>query len=162
MSVSDTPTVSAVRLYLVQHGLAKSAGDDPLRPLTDEGADDVSRVARLATSRLGVQVERIVHSGKTRARGTAEIWAALVGIDSEEDDGLAPNDDPAPWVERLSVETADVMLVGHLPHLAAFAGALLTGDPRRQVIGFQQGGLITLERAETGWSVVVVLPPSVA
>ena len=102
MSVSDTPTVSAVRLYLVQHGLAKSADDDPLRPLTEEGADDVSRVARLATSRLGVQVERIVHSGKTRARGTAEIWAALVGFDSEEDDGLAPNDDPAPWVERLS------------------------------------------------------------
>ena len=162
MSASATPTVSAVRLYLVQHGLAKSADDDPLRPLTDEGADDVRRVARLATSRLGVQAERIVHSGKTRARETAEIWAALLGIDPEEDDGLAPNDDPAPWVERLSGETADVLLVGHLPHLAALAGALLTGDPRRQVIGFQQGGLITLERAETGWSVVVVLPPSVA
>jgi phosphohistidine phosphatase SixA len=66
--------VAAVRVYLVQHGLAESADDDPLRPLTGEGADDVSRVARLATSRLGVQAERIVHSGKTRARETAEIW----------------------------------------------------------------------------------------
>jgi phosphohistidine phosphatase len=162
LSASATPTVSAVRLYLVQHGLAKSADEDPLRPLTDEGADGVSRVARLATSRLGVHAERIVHSGKKRARETAEIWGALLGIDPEEDDGLAPNDDPAPWVERLSGETADVLLVGHLPHLAALAGALLTGNSSRQVIGFQQGGLITLERDATGWSVVVVLPPSVA
>ena len=82
-----------MRVYLVQHGLAKSADDDPLRPLTDEGADDVSRVARLATSRLGVKAERIVHSGKARARETAAIWGALLGIDSEEDDGLAPNDE---------------------------------------------------------------------
>ena len=35
-------------LYLVRHGQAKGQDEDPQRPLTDRGADDVTRVARLA------------------------------------------------------------------------------------------------------------------
>ena len=33
-----------MRLYLVQHGEAKSEEEDPDRPLTDRGASDVRRV----------------------------------------------------------------------------------------------------------------------
>ena len=149
-------------LYLVQHGQAKDEEDDPRRPLTDQGADDVARVARLAVGRLGTQPGRVIHSGKTRARQTAETWGGLLGIDTEESDGLAPNDDPATWVERLSAETDDVMLVGHLPNLARLATVLLTGESSRPLIRFQQGGLVALERADSGWFVALVLPPSAA
>jgi phosphohistidine phosphatase len=154
--------VAAVRLSLVQHGLAKSDDEDPQRPLTESGSDDVARVARWAVERLGAQPARIVHSGKLRARQTAEIWSALLGVEAEEGDGLAPNDDPTNWLDRLTDETADVMLVGHLPHLARLAAALLTGDSGGQVIAFQQGGLAALERTDSGWVVTLVLPPSAA
>jgi phosphohistidine phosphatase len=53
------------------------------------------------------------------------------------------------------------MLVGHLPYLARLAGLLLTGDPDRQLIGFQQGGLVALEPTDTGWVVALLLPPPV-
>ena len=149
-------------LYLVQHGHAKREDDDPDRTLTDDGVGDVTRVARLAVDRLGTRPRRVVHSGKTRARQTAEIWGGLVEVDPEESDALAPNDDPTTWVRRLATETGDLMLVGHLPHLARLAGSLLTGDPDRQVVAFQQGGLVGLERTDAGWVIALLLPPSAA
>jgi phosphohistidine phosphatase len=51
-------------------------------------------------------------------------WGGLLGIDSAEGDGLAPNDDPTTWVQRIASEPADLMLVGHLPHLGWLASVL--------------------------------------
>src|SRR5437588_6819430 len=117
----------AVRLALVQHGQAKAESEDPERPLTDQGVDEVTRVARHCVERLALRPTRVLHSGKTRAHQTAEIWARLLGVDVEATDGLAPNDDPTIWAERVDAEAADLMLVGHLPHLARLAALLLTG-----------------------------------
>ena len=156
------PTVTAMRVYLVQHGQAKPEDEDRQRPLTDRGADDVAWVAHWAIDRFGVRPSRVVHSGKTRSRQTAEVWGRLLGVDAEQGDGLAPNDDPTAWVRRLTAETADVMLVGHLPHLAKLASLLLTGDPDGQLIGFQQAGLVALEHTDAGWIVTLLLPPSAA
>jgi phosphohistidine phosphatase len=151
--------VTAVKVYLVQHGAAKPEDEDPQRPLTDRGADDVTWVAHWAIDRFGVRPSRVIHSGKTRARETAEIWGRLTGVDPEEGDGLAPNDDPSTWVGRVAAETGDVMLVGHLPHLAKVASLLLTGDADRQPVGFRQGGLVAVEHG-AGWAAILVLPPS--
>jgi phosphohistidine phosphatase len=150
-----------VKLYLVQHGQAKAENEDPDRPLTPQGVNDVGRVARYAVERLSVQPGRVVHSGKLRARQTAEAWGGLLNVDVEETDTLSPNDDPSDWVAQLQTEAADVMLVGHLPHLARLAALLLTGDPTRSVIAFRQGGLVGLERNEAAWAASVVLPPPV-
>lgn len=151
-----------MRLYLVQHGEAKAESEDPDRPLTDRGAADVRRVARNAVERLGVRPGRLVHSGRTRARQTTEIWAELLDARPEEADGLAPGGDPSTWVERLQHETGDLLLAGHLPHLARLAGVLLAGDAERPVVTFRPGGLVGLEHGDTGWSVWVVLPPEAA
>ena len=148
-----------MRLYLVQHGQATSEVEDPERPLTDQGVDDVERVARYAVAKLSVGADRVVHSGKTRARQTAEIWRGLLDADGDQADALAPNDDPTTWVERLEAESEDLMLVGHLPHLGRLAALLLTGDADRAVIRFRQGGLVGVERTDTRWAVSVVLPP---
>jgi phosphohistidine phosphatase len=149
-----------MRLFLVQHGEATSEQEDPERPLTDRGAGDVRRVARVASDVGLVTAARIVHSGKTRAHQTAEIWSEALGIPVQEADGLAPLDDPRIWAERVAAETDDLMLVGHLPHLARLAGLLLTGDPDRPVVAFQQGGLVGLDPGESGWSVALMLPPT--
>jgi phosphohistidine phosphatase len=148
-----------VRLSLVQHGQAKAEEEDPDRPLTDEGVDVVGRVARHAIETFGVRVDRVIHSGKTRARQTAELWGGLLDTGVEQSDGLAPNDDPAIWAARLDAHADDLMIVGHLPHLARLAGLLLTGDAETSVVSFRQGGVVGLERSDEGWVVSLVLPP---
>jgi phosphohistidine phosphatase len=149
-----------MRLYLVQHGEAKTEAEDPERPLTDRGASDVRRVARVAAEAGTVAVERILHSGKTRARQTAETWGEALGVPVDEAEGLTPLDDPSIWAKRVTAAPGNVMLAGHLPHLAKLAGLLLVGDAERPVVAFQQGGLVGLEHDGTGWSVFLVLPPA--
>jgi phosphohistidine phosphatase len=146
-------------LFLVQHGEATSEAEDPERPLTDGGARDVRDVIRLATDAGVVSVERILHSGKRRAEQTAAAWGEALGVPVETAGGLAPRDDPAIWASRVANATGDVMLVGHLPHLAKLAGLLVAGDADRPVVAFRPGGLVGLEHGAFGWSAVLVLPP---
>jgi phosphohistidine phosphatase len=148
-----------MRIYLVQHGQAKSEDEDPERPLTDQGVGDVTGVARYAVDQLGVRPARVVHSGKTRARQTAEIWGGLLGSGVEHADALAPKDDPSTWAARIDAAKGDVMLVGHLPHLARLAGLLLTGDKDQVPVTFQPGAVVGLEDSDAGWTVWLVLPP---
>lgn len=91
-----------MRLYLIQHGEAKSEEEDPDRPLTDRGVTDVRRVVGVAAGAGSVVVERIFHSGKTRARHTAAAWGEALGVPIDEADGLAPRDDPAIWAARIT------------------------------------------------------------
>ena len=143
-----------MRLYLVQHGEAKPESEDPDRPLTDQGAADVRKVAAGAAV---VGAARIIHSGKTRARQTAEIWAQTLGVPIDASDGLSPNDDPAIWAGRTGEE--DLMLVGHLPHLARLTGLLVAGDAACPVVAFRNAGLVGLDHVDGSWSVELVIPP---
>lgn len=147
-----------MRLYLVQHGEAKSEAEDPDRPLTDRGAAHVREVADRATAAGLVAVDRIVHSGKTRARQTAEAWGERLGIKVEEQDGLAPNDDASIWARRLT--GGNLMLVGHLPHLANLTALLLGADARQPA--FRNGELVGLEQGSSGGWTVVISPPGAA
>ncbi|MFQ6047560.1 MAG: histidine phosphatase family protein, partial [Gemmatimonadales bacterium] len=92
-----------MRLYLMQHGEAKSKEENPDRPLTDGGRAEVEAVARLLSDRQLVPHVAAFHSGKTRARETAEILARNVktvrGV--AEWEGLQPLDDPAFWARNL-------------------------------------------------------------
>ena len=144
-----------MRAYLVRHGDAKGQDVDPQGHLTDRGAQDVRRVATEAVADLDVRPVSIFHSGKARSRQTAEIWGGLVGVEAKESDGLAPNDDPSAWAQRLVGEGDDVMIVGHLPHLERLVGLLVTGDADRPVVGFPAGGLVVVDRGDDGWLVAV-------
>lgn len=149
-------------VYLIQHGKATSKDEDPDRPLTGEGRREVERVAAHLARTGGPAPPRIVHSGKTRARETAEILGeeAGHGTDVEEGDGLSPMDDPAGWAGRLD-GSESVALVGHLPHLSRLAGLLLTGDPDAEPVRFRNGGVVALEPAEEGdgWVLAWALVP---
>jgi phosphohistidine phosphatase len=150
--------LTPVHVYLVRHGEANSKDVDPERHLSGRGADQVRQIATDAVSDLGVRPALVVHSGNARARETAEIWSGLIGADTAEGDGLAPNDDPSIWATRLEAEADDVMLVGHLPHLERLVGLLVTGDADAAVAGFPAGGLVGLERTGDGWVVSAARP----
>lgn len=150
-----------MRLYLVQHGLAKSEEEDPERHLSNKGISESEMVAgRLASLHIGA--DSIFHSPKLRARETALIFAGQLkplAVASERD-GLAPKDDPAIWDEHLQGEKGDVMLVGHLPHLARLASFLLCGDSEREMVRFKNSGVLCLERGDdSSWSVSWMLVP---
>jgi phosphohistidine phosphatase len=150
-----------MQLYLVQHGAAKSETEDPERRLTDAGRRSMERTAAFLES-LHISVDHIEHSGKSRARQTAEILAARLhpvgGI--HEVAGIAPNDDVEPMRSRLENESEKLMIVGHLPYLSRLLARLLDLDANHAVVGFQMGGLVRVDRDDRGrWGVRWVLPP---
>jgi len=152
-----------VQVYLVQHGEAKPEAQDPTRPLTDRGREEVQRVAQHAAA-LGLRIAEIRHSGKLRARQTAEILVGalspLHGI--REMDGLAPADDPGKATAEIESAREPLMLVGHLPHLSRLASLLLVGDPGREIIRFRNGAIVCLVQAEGRWLLQWVLTPELA
>jgi phosphohistidine phosphatase len=147
----------------MQHGESKSKEDGPARSLTDKGRSEVERVAAFLARTAQCESMPIRHSGKTRARETAEALArTLEAATVEETDGLAPLDDPALWAERLSETDEGVVLVGHLPHLARLTSLLLASDPERGIVEVSNAGMVCLQRNEDGhwalrWSVVPAL-----
>ena len=93
-----------------------------------------------------VQVAGIQHSGKDRARQTAEIFAtALNPTEGLTDcEGINPLDDVTAFAKRLDA-TANQMYVGHLPFMQRLVSYLMIGDPERVVIEFQNGGVVCLD-----------------
>jgi phosphohistidine phosphatase len=151
-----------MKLYLVRHGEAKPAEIDPSRGLSTKGVQDITKVAEfLANARL--DVNKILHSGKTRTQQTASILADHITVQHGvyDTDGLSPNDDPSIWAVRLSRLTEDTMLVGHLPHLAKLAARLLCDDFKSPLITFHAAGVICINRSHEGWSVEWMIIPDI-
>jgi len=151
-----------MRLYLVQHGAAASKDVDPDRSLTAEGLETVGTVgAFLASSEI--RPARIEHSGKLRARQTAEILADSVGPPDgiHEIEGIAPLDAIMPLAEQLAASVTDVMIVGHLPHLSRLATRLLGGEHEDDaIVSFQMGGVVCLVRDDAEhWAVAWMVVP---
>ncbi len=150
-----------MNLYLVQHGKALDKTVDPERPLAEEGVAEVEAVGAFL-ERLQLDVPEVWHSGKTRARQTAERLARHVAPRGNviERTGLAPPDPVAPVRDVLELREGDVMVVGHLPFMAKLAGLLLAGDESRQPVTFQMGGVVCLDRGpDQTWSVRWMLTP---
>jgi phosphohistidine phosphatase len=153
-------------LYLMQHGEAVRAEVDPDRPLAPEGRAHVAVVASHAAA-CGVRVDRVVHSGKTRAAQTAAILAAALGCaDLVEVAGLKPNDDAAAAARALVEPAApgSLAVVGHLPSLERLASMLVAGDPDAHVVAFRNGGLVHLvpDATAAGYAVGWVVTPELA
>ena len=144
-----------MKLYLVQHAKAASKDVDPERPLTDEGRQDIQKVAAFIEA-LDLEVDFLWHSGKTRAAQTAEAFAEVVNIGAQMTarDGLSPNDDVAAIKDELVSKQDDVMIVGHLPFLSKLASLFLTGNEAAGTVAFQQGGIVAFEQpAEDRWQI---------
>ncbi len=150
-----------MRLYLIQHGDAVAKAVNPDRPLSEQGERDIERLASFLWV-WELNIEQVIHSGKTRARQTAEIVAAPLGLKHEpsEAPNLNPNDAPHILANQLKDRTEDLAIVGHMPHLGKLASLLTADNEQSKLFGFKPGTLVGLERDDEGiWSVICMLRP---
>ena len=105
----------------------------------------------------------IVHSGKLRAKQTAEIIAENESLLVEKESELAPMSNPrlvADEIRELVRQEEERMYVGHLPHLGRLS-SLLISEGEGLPIRFQQGGVVCLEPSEAGkWAMSWYIVPS--
>jgi len=139
-------------ILLVHHGDAVGAGVDPMRPLSSIGRAATERLAAAAAQR-GVKPDAVWHSGKLRARQTAELfWKAcnpLASVSAQH--GLQP-DDPPRWMrDQLAGETRSILIAGHMPHLPRLLATLLGARDESAAIAFPQHGCVALEAAGDRW-----------
>ena len=133
-------------IVLVHHADAVEPDLDPQRPLSSTGRAHAARLAADLATR-GVKPGAIWHSGKLRARQTGEAFlracspfAAFRMVR-----GLLP-EDPADMMKiQLDAETRDVMLVGHMPNIAALAARLAGAH-----VDFPVHGAVAFERDGDG------------
>ena len=137
-----------LRFYFLRHGKAWSRADwyedDDLRPLTVAG-EALMRAEGRAMKAMGLAPDAIVTSPLARARRTAEIVAAELGLSARlvEDRRLAGGFDVG-GLARIVAQHADaasLMLVGHEPDFS-FTVAALTGGGR---VDFKKGGLARVD-----------------
>ncbi|MCI0505050.1 MAG: phosphohistidine phosphatase SixA [Gammaproteobacteria bacterium] len=134
-------------LYLAQHGEALAKEIDPDRPLSNRGAAAVTRMAGFLAN-AGIGLDCVLHSGKTGAMQTAEIFAKSIcetGV-IETISGINPNDpvdECAAFVERLNSPT---MIVGHLPFMAKLVSRLLIDNEDTLLVEYQPGSVVCLGR----------------
>jgi len=153
-----------MNIYLMQHGKPVPKEKNPDKPLSDRGRDDVRKMADFL-KKAGIQVETVFHSGKTRARQTAEIINSKInpGKESQKREGLSPLDDVKAIAEGIKQGQKDFMIVGHLPHLGKLISLLITGSDPSQVVSFQQGGVVCLRtnEEEKNWAIAWMLVPEI-
>jgi phosphohistidine phosphatase len=138
-------------IYLVHHADAVGPEVDPQRPLSAGGRTHAERLARAAAAR-GIKPAVIWHSGKLRARQTAEPFRSACNpfADVAAVRGLQPTDPPGWIADSLAGEQRDVMLVGHMPNLQLVLTLLLTRD-ESSTVAFPPHGLVALEYANGEW-----------
>jgi phosphohistidine phosphatase len=119
-------------LFLVRHADAGDPmawpGPDDLRPLSDKGRRQATRLGRHLAS-IGAQVDAVISSPRIRALQTAEIVAEALGLRVTVDRRLAEPLDPE-IVEAIVADAgapARPMLVGHDPDITDLVVALTGG-----------------------------------
>lgn len=150
-----------MKLYLVQHGEACSKDVDPERPLTDQGREDIERLAEFL-GQVGIEVERVIHSGKLRAAQTADLLAKAVAplVELETNDRINPKDDPGAIDWKEETGGADTLVVGHLPFMARLVSLLVVEDQDRLVADYQPGSVVCLECNSDGhWQLNWMIRP---
>jgi phosphohistidine phosphatase len=135
-----------MHLILVHHGDAVGPEVDPQRPLSAKGRLAVEGLASSAAGR-GVKPAVIWHSGKLRAKQTAEaFWRTcnpFAEFSATRD--LQPDDSPDWMRDRLRAEPRDVLIAGHYPHLPGLLAQLVPGSR-----AFPKNGVVVLMSEDDG------------
>ena len=148
-------------VYLVRHGDAVPASENPERPLSQAGREAVEQIGRLARRRK-VRVSAIYHSGILRAKETAEILARhlLPPLGVQAIAGLLPEDDPTTGKAEVEAAIDPILLVGHLPYMGRLAALLLHGDMEATVINFEPAAMVCFSKIAARWKIDWHLAPS--
>lgn len=150
-----------MKLYVVQHGEARPEAEDPDRPLSVQGRMDILRLVPVLEI-AEISVPRILHSGRTRARQTAELLEPVLATGGviETADGLAPTDSPEGFARTLDGHGGDLLIASHMPFVCRLVSLLVTGSPERELLEYRPGSLAGLEQDEGGhWRIVAFVRP---
>jgi phosphohistidine phosphatase len=131
-------------MVLLRHGTAVPHGaaglDDADRPLIPAGEREARNAGR-ALRALRVKPDRVVTSPLVRARQTAQLAAAELGVKVYEDDALRPGFSSGDLDALLARHRGEcVVLVGHDPD---FSGLLR--DTAGANVAFPKGGVATVD-----------------
>jgi phosphohistidine phosphatase len=135
-------------IWLLRHGDAEDdAPDDASRELTGKGRRQAEAAGR-ALARLGVELDACLTSPKVRARDTARIACAGLGVEPEEVEALRGGDfDP----HDVAAGRDEALLVGHEPD---FSRAVAAATGAR--VELKKGGLAAID----GGLLVTLLRPA--
>ena len=154
-----------MKLYLVRHGKAEDMADATgERPLSARGMADIEAQAKMLDN-AGVRVTNVFHSGKLRARQTAEILSALVapGVMPEAMDNITPMDATSHLAREIDNWDSDTMVCGHNPFMEKMAARLLAGDDEENVVLVKTGTVMCFERGHGGsWVMDWMTIPKIA
>jgi len=121
----------AERLLIMRHGEAAPGRPDAERVLTPRGKAEAWRMGRWLAERgdLDLTGLRLLTSPYERARQTAAYIADPLGAEIALLPLITPDDPPEAVVEWLLAEAdgRPMMLVGHMPLVAALTGLLVEG-----------------------------------
>ena len=147
----------AQQLWLLRHGEAEphDANPDDLRELTARGRDQ-SRSAGRALKALGVEIHVCFTSPKVRARDTARIACAELGVEPVEEQSLAEGFDGRAALELMATAGPGqrVLVVGHEPDFSQVVYDLTGGR-----IDFKKGGVAALRLSGSRGELIVLVRP---
>lgn len=150
-----------MKLYLVRHAEAADKALDSNRPLTPAGVRE-TELLRQFLVRFDLKLDAIWHSQKIRAAQTAGIL--LPGVTCKkglvERKNIKPMSKPEHVIPDLLQARGDIMIVGHLPHLAELAAQLLKWPKAGKRIDWGKPSVVVLEQAKrTHWKILWMLGP---
>jgi phosphohistidine phosphatase len=126
-------------LWLLRHADAADGYPDDDRPLTERGIIQAQDAGRALES-IGARIDACLSSPKLRARQTAELACAPLGVEVTIERRLAGEPFDA---YELTAGLGDVLLVGHDPSFS-FTLHQLTGAQARM----KKGGLAAIAKGE--------------
>ena len=136
--------VTAMEIYLMQHGPNLSKDEDPEEPLSPDGKKQILRAAK-AIKKMGLQFDVVIASPKKRSQQTAEIVAEAVGfpieriVETAKVKAMTPAEETIAYLGQFN-EKESILIAGHLPSLAEIGSILLTSGSKA-TIQFERGGL---------------------
>jgi phosphohistidine phosphatase len=147
----------ALQLWLLRHGEAvpHDAKPDHERELTERGRDQ-ARAAGRSLAALEVEVHLCFTSPKVRARETAELACAELGVEPVEHKPLAGDFDGRDALELLAAAGGDqrVLIVGHEPDFSQ-----VVYDLSGARIDLKKGGIAALRMDGSRAELIVLMRP---
>ncbi len=151
-----------MKVLLIRHAQSKPKEQEDDPTLSEIGWSQIRKTAAFTAKHTDSEVKAILHSGKARARQTAEVLGEhLKPLNPlKESDGLRPMDSPEIWAKRLSQRHDNIALVGHLPHMAKLAALLLCKSSSDPMIEFTPATIVCLNRDDKGnWKLEWIVNP---
>lgn len=147
------------KLYIIQHGLAMTSEEDLDRPLTKKGVLQTEQIGNFL-SENHIKVDMLCHSPKLRSKQTAQILKGIINPEADlvENEDVNPNSDPAQFVQFVKAQDEDILIAGHMPHLARLVGILLTQNIKADIIRVSNSSVICLQQTGEGWILLFSVP----